>query len=115
MREGLALAEPVQKYSFDTEVSTYCGSTCTLVFVAGRERVLQPGAELGFHRFRSRLWDHALMYDDDHNAELARYLQSKGVSQGFAEKVISVSSDDIWYPSVDQLRAAGVMGPSHDE
>ena len=109
VREGLELAELVQKYSLDTEVRTYCDSACTLVFVAGSERSLAPGAELGFHRCRSRLWYHALLYDDEHNAELARYFQSMGVSPAFAEKVISVSSDDVWYPSVDQLLAAGVM------
>jgi hypothetical protein len=77
-----------------------------------------PGAELGFHRCRSRLWYHALLYDDEHNAELARYLLSKGVSQPFRDKVISFSSDDMWYPSVDQLLAAGVMTatvPPHTE
>jgi hypothetical protein len=109
VREGLELAELVEKYSLDTEVRTYCDSACTLVFVAGSERSLAPRAALGFHRCRSVLWYYALLYDDEHNAELARYLQSKGVSQAFADKVISVSSDDIWYPSVHQLLAAGVM------
>ena len=30
-------------------------------------------------------------------------------SQAFADKVISVSSDDAWYPSLEQLLAAGVI------
>ena len=55
------------------------------------------------------LWYHALLYDDEYNAELARYLQSKGVSQAFADKVISVSSGEIWYPLLDALFGAGVI------
>src|SRR4029077_5021200 len=79
--EGLALAELVEKHSLDTVVKTYCASACTMIFVAGRERILNTGAELGFHRCRSVLWFDAFLYDDEHNAKLARYLQSNGVSQ----------------------------------
>jgi hypothetical protein len=107
--EGLALAELVEKYSLNTAVKTYCDSACTLVFVAGRERILAAGGELGFHRCRSLLWFDAWLYDDQHNAELARYFRSKGVSKVFADKVISVPNNDAWYPSLDQLFAAGVV------
>jgi len=109
VREGLALATLVEAYSLDTAVKTYCDSACTLVFVAGRERILEPDAELGFHRCRSPLWYHALLYDDENNAKMAHYLESKGVSKAFTDKVITVPSDDMWYPSVEQLLAAGVM------
>ena len=107
--EGLALADLVQKNSLDTVVKTYCDSACTLIFAAGRKRVLEARGELGFHRCRSVLWFDAWLYDDQHNAELARYLQSKGVSKAFADHVISVSSDDIWYPLRGQLFAAGAI------
>jgi hypothetical protein len=107
--EGLALADLVEKNSLDTVVKTYCDSACTLIFVAGRKRVLEDGGELGFHRCRSVLWFDAWLYDDQHNAELAGYLRSKGVSKIFADKVISVPNDDAWYPSLDQLFAAGVV------
>jgi hypothetical protein len=107
--EGLALAGLVEKYSLSTAVKTYCDSACTLIFVAGRKRVLEARGELGFHRCRSVLWFDAFLYDDDHNAELADYLRSKGVSKNFADKVISVPNDDAWYPSLDQLFAAGVV------
>jgi hypothetical protein len=112
VREGLAVAELVKKYTLDTAVSTYCVSACTLIFVAGSERVVTSGAELGFHRCRSLLWFDAWLYDDEHNAELGRYLRSKGVSKAFADKVISVSSDAVWYPSFDQLFAGGVITAS---
>jgi hypothetical protein len=107
--EGLAVADLVAKNSLDTVVKTHCDSACTLIFVAGRNRVLEPRGELGFHRCRSVLWFDAFLYDDKHNAELAGYLRSKGVSNAFADKVISVPNDDVWYPSLDQLFAAGVV------
>jgi hypothetical protein len=109
VREGLALANLVEKYSLDTAVKTYCASACTMIFVAGRERILSADAELGFHRCRSLLWFDAFLYDDQHNAELVEYFRSKRVSKAFADKVISVPSDDVWYPSLDQLLAAGVV------
>jgi hypothetical protein len=107
--EGLALAELVEKYSLNTVVKTYCDSACTLIFVAGHERILAAGGQLGFHRCRSLLWFDALLYDDERNAELAGYLRSKGVSRDFADTVISVPNDDAWYPSLDQLFVAGVV------
>jgi len=109
VNEGLALATLVEKYSLDTAVKTHCDSACTLVFVAGRERILESEAELGFHRCRSTLWYYALLYDDENNAKMARYLESKGVSKAFTDKVITVPSEAMWYPSADQLLAAGVM------
>jgi hypothetical protein len=107
--EGITLAQLVEKYSLNTAVKTYCDSACTLIFVAGRERILAAGGVLGFHRCRSLLWFDALLYDDKHNAELAGYFRSKGVSKDFADKVISVPNDGAWYPSLDQLFAAGVV------
>jgi hypothetical protein len=109
VHEGLALAELVERYSLDTQVDSYCDSACTLVFVTGAQRILKPAAELGFHRCHSVLWFDEWLYGDEHNAGVARYLISKGVSKAFAEKVISVSSEDMWYPSPDRLIEAGVV------
>jgi len=69
--EGLELAELVQKYSLATAVTTYRDSACTLLFVAGRERILESEGELGCHRCRSRLWYHALLFDGESSASSA--------------------------------------------
>ncbi len=107
--QGLALAALVEKRSLSTFVGHQCSSACTLVFVAGKERVLRAGAKLGFHRARSPVWDDALTDDDKYNSHLITYLESKGVAASFARKAFQVPNNDIWYPSVEELLAAGVI------
>jgi hypothetical protein len=107
--QGLELGALVEKYSLSTFVRHRCSSACTFVFVAGRERVLTAGAKLGFHRGRSPVWDDVLTDDDKYNGHLISYLESRGVTASFAQKAFRVPNDDIWYPSVDELLAAGVV------
>jgi hypothetical protein len=106
--EGFSMAALVEKYSISTFVGDHCESACTIVFVAGRERSTTPTAKLGFHRARSSLWFDA-PDDDKFNARLISYFQSKGIETSFAQKAFRVPSNDIWYPSVDELLAAGVI------
>jgi hypothetical protein len=108
MSEGLAAAALVTKYSLSTSVRHRCASACALVFISGRERVLAPGAKLGFHRARGFFWDDAF---DDHrsNVRLIDFVRSKGVKEDFARKAFAIPNADIWYPSVDELLASGVV------
>jgi hypothetical protein len=107
--QGLELGALVEKYSLSTFVRNRCASACTFVFVAGRERLLMPGAKLGFHRVRSVIWDDQITDDNKYNEHITAYLEAKGVTASFAQKVFRVSNDDIWYPSVDELLGAGVI------
>lgn len=107
--QGLALAALVEKRSLSTFVGHQCSSACTLVFVAGKERLLTAGAKLGFHRARSPLWDDALTDDEKYNSLLITYFESKGIAANFSRKAFRVPNNDIWYPSVEELLAAGVI------
>jgi hypothetical protein len=107
--QGLQLGALVEKYTLSTFVGHRCSSACTFVFIAGQERVLVAGAKLGFHRGRSPVWDDVLIDDDKYNGHLITYFESRGVAASFARKAFRVSNDDIWYPSVDELLAAGVI------
>ena len=107
--EGLALAALVKKHSLSTFVNHQCVSACTMVFVAGRERVLTTGAKLGFHRARGYTWDTILYEDDGSNDQYKRFLISKGIQENFARKAYSVPNNEVWYPSIEELLTAGVI------
>ncbi len=109
VNQGLALADLVEKYSLSTFVPRRCSSACTFVFVAGQERTLARGAKLGFHRARALIWDDILYHEGRDNDEYMKRLVSEGIDKSFALKAFSVPSSDIWYPSVDELLAAGVI------
>jgi hypothetical protein len=106
--QALSMAALAEKYSLSTFVGDQCASACTIVFVAGRERLSTAAAKLGFHRARSPLWYDA-SEDDKINGRLISYFESKGIEAGFARKALRVPSYDIWYPSVDELLAAGII------
>lgn len=110
MEEGFAVAKLVEKHALSTVVRRKCASACAVVFIAGRDRVLVPGAKLGFHRALSPAWDDALYTDAAYNDGAVDYLKSKGITESFARKAFSVPNSDIWYPSADELLAAGVIG-----
>jgi len=107
--QSLALAALVEKYSLSTLVRRECFSACVLAFAAGKERVLMTGAKLGYHRAQSHVWDDINDNDGLFNQEYTAFLISKGVSEEFARKAYSVPYDDLWYPSVNELLAAGVI------
>jgi hypothetical protein len=106
--EALSMAALVDKYSLSTFVGGQCASACTIVFVAGRERLSTASAKLGFHRARNTIWYYA-PDDDKFNGRLISYFESKGIEAGFVQKAFGVPSNDIWYPSVDELLAAGII------
>ena len=107
--QGLALAALVKKHSLSTFVNHECVSACTMVFVAGRERLLTVGAKLGFHRARSYTWDGILYEDDGLNDQYRRSLISGGIQESFARRAYSVPNNEVWYPSVEELLAGGVI------
>ncbi len=106
--EALSMAALVEKYSLSTFVRNQCASACTTVFIAGRERSSTASAKLGFHRARNTLWFNAPDADKA-NANLISYFKSKGIEASFVQKAFRVPSNDIWYPSVDELLAARVI------
>jgi hypothetical protein len=106
--EALSMAALVEKYSLSTFVKDQCASACTIVFAAGRERLSTATAKLGFHRARSPVW-YDTADDDKFNDRLVSYFESKGIETTFVQKALRVPSNDIWYPSVDELLAAGII------
>jgi len=67
------------------------------------------GAKLGYHRAQSHVWDEISDNDRQFNQEYTKFLISKGVQEDFARKAYSVPYDDMWYPSVNELLAAGAI------
>lgn len=105
-----ALAITVQKHSLSTRVSGGCHSACTLVFMAGETRSLASDAKLGFHRYSlsSSVPGNQLSIGDQLEKDRGYFLR-RGASAEFVEKMFSRESDEIWQPSLVELRQAGVV------
>lgn len=128
---ALDMAAVVADYKIDTVVKSRCASACTFVFLAGANRKLEKGGRLGFHssswsredmksyyenQRESRGWIDEFafaswVYEEsirDFNKEL-EYMFSKGVAVEFIIRMAYVHSDDMWYPSREELVRFGLL------
>jgi hypothetical protein len=104
--EAQLIAAQIKKRDLNTYAPNYCISACTIIFLNGRERFMNPGSRIGFHQPDfpgvSNLERRELIA-----TERAR-LTSLGVSPAFADKVISTPPSQVWYPTTAELLAEHV-------
>jgi hypothetical protein len=105
--EAQQAATSVQIRSLTTYVSATCASACTLVYLAGNERVLRHGGRLGFHSVSAPgVHGSALL---DTQRQQIEYLYSRGVAQDFASFAAHTPPDDVWFPTEATLVRARVV------
>ncbi len=110
--EARGLVTVVKRFDLATRAQGDCASACTMVFIAGQERALEPGARLGFHGYDLRSPVFGLL---DPEVEMARdsaiFLEA-GVDAGFMARAMAIPPRAMWFPTRPQLIAAGVIdGP----
>ena len=103
-----ALAVRIETAGLETRAVGLCASACTLVFMAGHARSLAPGAELGFHAYRLESVNpfHSV---PDEEARDRSYLSARGVSDSFIARAFATPPDQLWRPTPEELRAAGLL------
>jgi hypothetical protein len=108
--EGRGVGKLFRERGIDTVSLTDCNSACTTAFIGGRERWLGPGARLGFHRYRMDAVNlHPFMdVEAEQRTDLAFYA-SRDIAPAFLARVFDAPHGALWYPSVEELRAAGVV------
>lgn len=105
-----AIAADIEPHALETRSDTRCYSACTLVFLAGADRRLGAGAELGFHQYSVRAPVQRALVD---TAEAQRrdqaYLRQRGVSAAFVEQIYQAPAEAMWVPDPTTLLQAGVL------
>jgi hypothetical protein len=104
VEEAMRIGRDIKQNGLETGVATECSSACTYSFIAGRERILLPGAQLGFHACQKAVW-----YVECKNQKYSSYLAASGIDETFIRKALSVDPRDIWYPRPEELLAAHVI------
>ncbi len=107
--EGRELSKLILVYGLDTYSLKGCNSAGTIAFISGTNRFLGTGATLGFHHYQA---DYNLAEFIDLNKEQEedlRIFKRKGIKKEFLEKLYTASSEDLWFPSRDELLSAGVI------
>lgn len=105
LREAEHLAALVRERGLDSYVEGQCSSACTYLFLAGKDRAATPNARIGFH---SPSFAGTSSYQASTEKMLA-YYRSAGISEPFLDRVRNTKSQEMWYPSRDELFDNGVL------
>jgi hypothetical protein len=105
--EARDLRDLIRERGMTTVATGNCASACTVVFLAGRERLLAPGGNLGFHRYRS-----PALGESEAEASMAidrRDLGARGVPGWFLERAFATPHNEMWRPTLAELHIANVV------
>ncbi|HTD17353.1 MAG TPA: SH3 domain-containing protein [Chthoniobacterales bacterium] len=105
--EAEQMMQLVRQRNLTTYTSEYCLSAATLVLMAGKERVIEANAKVGFHAGSFP----GLTAEQQRESDvlLQSIMHSAGVSQQFVDRVLRTPPDQMWYPSFEEMRLAGVI------
>jgi hypothetical protein len=102
--EAYRMVKVVEARGLTTTVDKLCVSACTLVFLAGQQRLISSSARMGFHR---------PLVPSMSDAEMAQFVQhdrdfmrERGVSQWFVDKTYATPNSDVWYPTTSELTSS---------
>lgn len=105
--EAEHVASMIREKQLDTYVEGLCASACTYVFLAGKDRAATPNARIGFHQ-PSFPGVQGFELELSTKSMLDKYRQAK-LPEAFIQKIGSTKSEDMWYPSREEMLAAGVI------
>jgi uncharacterized membrane protein (UPF0127 family) len=99
--EAQRIGDLIKIRRLDTYVSDDCLSACTIVFLSGTHRLIEPRAKLGFHQpdFPGLTDEERRLIIDNERARLLNL----GVSALFAEKALSTPPTEMWVPTPGKL------------
>ncbi|MET0519640.1 MAG: RDD family protein [Burkholderiaceae bacterium] len=107
LSEAERMAGQLRSIQASTRAVGGCESACTLVFLAGRERQLMPGARLGFHRASSGTYNP--VFDRLANEQLASDYRQLQLPDYFIERTLETPARGMWYPDSAELVAQAVI------
>lgn len=94
----------------DTYVSEKCFSACTIAFLGGKKRTASADAVFGYHGYRFTLKGSGFELDIEEQQDKDRKLFSdRGVDDAFIDRIFQTSSDDLWRPNHEELRAVNIL------
>ena len=101
------IARLIRAKRLDTQVVDRCVSACTIILLAGHERMANRLANIGFHQPDFPGTDGAMRAGMiAGNSELYR---EAGIAQPFIDRVMATPPAKVWYPNYDELMQAGVL------
>lgn len=108
--EARGLARLAREGNLNTYVPKYCSSACTLAFIGGAQRRLGQDAKLGFHQYRvDATYEVPFANPKAEQAKDRALFEQAGVAEWFLDRMFMTEPGDMWFPSPDDVRDAGVV------
>lgn len=105
--EATNMAAIVRDAGLQTYASEYCESAATLVFIAGKERIVTENAKVGFHSGASP--GATAEQVDKVNEVVRQFMLSAGISKTFINHALATPREQMWFPTIEEMRKAGVI------
>ena len=105
--EARYLSELIAERGLTTVAVGNCASACTVLFMAGRDRLLAPTTTLGFHRYHSP--DPEQREAEANMAIDRRYFRARGIPAWFIDRAFTTPNGGMWRPSRDEMKTANVV------
>ncbi|MGH1465878.1 MAG: hypothetical protein ACRBBQ_11010 [Cognatishimia sp.] len=110
LHEARDLAQFVRDRDLDTHVTKVCSASCLLVFAAGSQRTLGPGAQLGAHLYGLDFLKLQPHLRPEHEMSTdRRYLQSRNIDPDFLNKLFDFERGPLWFPSRGEIQRSGLL------
>ena len=109
---GLRLAALIKERQLDTMTTQMCASTCTMMFGAGKRRLLRNGAKLGFHAETP-----TFTADNGGPNPVLRMTEERtkafwrdaGVPDDFVAHIFATPGESLWTPTNSELLKAKII------
>lgn len=108
VREGKLVGEVIRRHGLNTYVEQECSSSCTLAFLAGRDRAMDPRGHIGFHTLYTVGGDERINRSFDRKLTFDTYGKF-GLPREFIERIADTAPNQSWYPELGRLLQAGVL------
>lgn len=105
--EARDLADIIRARGLTTVADGNCASACTVIFMAGRDRLLAPAGSIGFHRYRSP--DPAQEEAQANMAIDRSIFRRQGVPNWFIDQAFDTPNSGMWRPSLAEMKVANVI------
>jgi ATP-dependent protease ClpP protease subunit len=105
--EAQRIASIVRERRLNTYTETICASACTYIFLAGKDRAATPNAKIGFHQPTFVGVDPQAMKDV--SQKMAMIYREAGLPDAFIKRGMATVSDDMWFPTREELIKANVL------
>lgn len=108
--EARGLIRVIERFDLMTLARGDCASACALAFMAGRQRYLDEGARLGFHRYGlgGRMAGVFLDPRREQAKDMAVF-RRHAVDGALLARIDATPHDQMWFPRPAELLAAGVL------